>query len=276
MHFTQRDGCILEAVHAFDGMLGDYQLRRMFFTGERQCRGRLRLLFQQGYLARPDRKRRASLPCMTYWLDRRGAQYVAGLSGSSVEALGWRREPRWSQVEHDLAVNDFRLDVREACAQHPDLELERWIPEGEFLADPDTVSFRKRDGKPTKRQVRPDGFCVIRQGEYRSRLLLELDRATEDNPRFVREKVLPGVAYLRCEVYRRRFGYQSGRWLVVTTSERRMWNMLRQADTAVGKQAGMFLFTTSDRVNVSTVLTAPIWMRGGTGRPVALCDRRTA
>ncbi|NLF79094.1 MAG: hypothetical protein GX573_25660 [Chloroflexi bacterium] len=270
MHFTRRDGRILEAIHACDGMLGDYQIRRMFFTGERQCRGRLSLLFQHGYLARPDRRLRASLACMVYWLDRRGAEYVAGLSGSPVEAMGWRREPRWSQVEHDLAVNDFRLDVMEACARRPGFALEEWIPEGEFLARPDTVSVPRAERRQGKRQVRPDGFCVIRQGAYRSRLLLELDRATEDNPRFARQKVLPGIAYLRSDAYKRRFGYGSGRWLVVTTSQRRLRNMKAQAERAAGEQARVFYFTTSDVITPETVLTAPIWFRGAGPERVGL------
>ena len=270
MHFTRRDSRILEAIHAYDGMLGAHQIRRMFFTGERQCRGRLSLLFQHGYLARPDRRQRASLPGMIYWLDRRGAEHVAVLSGMTVQDLGWRRAPRWSQVVHDLAVNDFRLDVSEACARHPGCELERWVPEGEFLAHPDTVTYARADGRQARRQVRPDGFFVIRQGAYRSRLLLELDRATEDNPRFVRQKVLPGLAYLRSGAYQRRSGFGSGRWLVVTTSERRLHNMKQATERVVEQGARVFWFTTSDRVTPETVLTSPIWHRGGSDERVAL------
>src|SRR5713226_7610452 len=85
MQFTKRDGRILEAIHAYDGMLGDYQIKRLgFFTGERQLRGRMGLLFQHGYVARPDRKRRAALDCVIYWLDERGAEYVAGLYGQDL------------------------------------------------------------------------------------------------------------------------------------------------------------------------------------------------
>ena len=95
MRFARRDGRILETIHVFDGMW-DYQIRRLFFTGERQARGRLSLLYQHGYLARPDRRRRASLPCMVYWLDRRGGEYVAGLSGQDVrEEIGFSWVPRY-------------------------------------------------------------------------------------------------------------------------------------------------------------------------------------
>ena len=45
------------------------------------------------------------------------------------------------------------------------------------------------------------------------RYLLEIDRSTEDNPRFMREKVIPGKAYLKTKAYKNRFGKQTGRWL---------------------------------------------------------------
>ena len=37
MKFTARDGRILEAIHAYDGILADYQIRALFFSGESQA-----------------------------------------------------------------------------------------------------------------------------------------------------------------------------------------------------------------------------------------------
>ena len=91
------------------------------------------------------------------------------------------------------------------------------------------------------------------------RYLLEIDRSTEDNPRFLREKILPGKAYLISKAYKQRFGHQHGRWLVVTTSERRLNNMLDQAENAKAK--GLFYFTTYDQISPETILQAPIWRR---------------
>src|SRR5690606_19381324 len=270
MRLTERDSRMLEAVHAFDGVLGNYQIRRLFFTGERQARLRLSLLFQHGYLAKPSRRQRAGLPCMVYWLAKRGAAHVAGVHGQPLRARAYRREPRWAQIAHDLAVNDFRLDVMDACVEREDCALEQWIPEGEFWAHPDRVEYKQANGTKARRLVRPDGFFVIRKGRHHSRLLLEIDCATEDNPRFAREKVRPGVAYLRSEAYRQRFGYQSGRWLVVTTGERRLRNMKRQTELAVGKDAQVFWFTTAGKITPQSVLTAPIWLRGGDDQPSAL------
>jgi len=270
MLLTERDKRIMETVHAFDGVLADYQIRRLFFTGERQTRGRLSMLFQHGYLEKPSRAQRAGLPCMVYWLGKRGATYVAGLQGLGLKEFPYRREPRWAQLAHDLAVNDFRLDVMEACQESSDFNLEQWIPEGEFWAYPDRVEYRQANGQKARRLIRPDGFFVIKRGRHYSRLLLEIDCATEDNPRFAREKVLPGVAYLRSREYKQRFGFQSGRWLVVTTSERRMHNLKQQTEIAAGKDAQVFLFTTADKVTRQSVLNDPIWLRGGDDKPSSL------
>jgi hypothetical protein len=263
MRFTKRDGLILETIHAFDGMMGEYQIRCLFFRGERRAKERLSMLFHNGYLARPDRRRRASISCMVYWLAKRGAEYVAGLSGEDFSEFKYREKPTWLRVEHDLAVNDFRLDVMEACELSPLLELEEWIPQGEFWAYPDTIEYKGNKGRTVKRRIRPDAFFSIRRTGYRHLLLLEIDMATEDNPRFAREKVRPGVAYLQSKAYKRRFGGRSGRWLVVTTGERRMKNMKRQTETTAGRNAGLFYFTTFDRVKPETLFVAPVWLRGG-------------
>ena len=74
----------MEAIHAYDGMLGFSQLKRMFFTGESQTKQRLKVLYQNGYLNRPNKEQRRRVPEMIYWLDKRGAEIVASLNGSSI------------------------------------------------------------------------------------------------------------------------------------------------------------------------------------------------
>ncbi len=270
MRLTDRDSHILEAIQAFDGVLSDQQIKRLFFSGTTQMQLRMRLLYQHGYVSRPDRRKRASLPAMVYWLDERGAAYVAGLSGIPTAEFVCRHEPKWSQLEHDLAVNDLRITLMEASRMTPGFTLQEWIPQGEFWSQPDKVSFTLPNGKAGVRYIRPDGYCVLQQRDYTSRLLFELDRATEDNPRFAREKVVPGIAYLKSEAYKKRFGFASGRWLVITTSERRLLNMKRQAEVAAGNDAKHFYFTTFAEISPTTVLTTPMWWRGGDDRPTAL------
>lgn len=276
MRLTDRDVRILESIHAFDGMLGAEQIMRLHFNSWRTTRERLSKLYQNGYIDRPDRRERAALPDMIYWLSEAGAEIVAGLRGQELSEFKWRKKPKWSLVKHDLALNDFRIAVVEACKVNPGLELEEWVPSGEFWAYSDSVEYEDEHGNRCKRQVRPDGFFIILQwNEVRGkwgpfRLLLELDMATEHNPRFAREKVRPGIAYLMSDVYEQRFGHKSGRWLVVTTTARRMFNMKRQTEMAAGDKAKVFLFTTFDQISPETVLTAPIWYKGGEEQPSAL------
>jgi hypothetical protein len=270
MRLTERDKRILEAIHAYDGMLTDDQIQALFFTGKTQMQGRTRLLFQHGYLNRPDRRQRASLPYMIYWLTERGAAFVAGLAGQDLAEFSWRREPKWATVEHDVAVNDVRIGVVNACHDNPHFTLDEWIPQSEFWRSPDRVTYSEVNGQKRTRYVRPDGYCCLTLQGKQFRLLWEIDRRSEDNPRWVREKVYPGIAYMHSETYKQRFGYYKGRILTVTTGERRALNMKRQTERAVGESARFFWFTTFDKVASNPILTAPMWWRGGEENPLPL------
>lgn len=258
MRLTERDWRIIEAIHSYDGILSFSQVQRLFFTGKSQTELRLKLLYQHGYLNRLDRDQRRRYTEMVYWLDKKGAELVASLEGTPLSDFTWRKEPRWFQVEHDLAVNDFRIDLEQACSEHPEVQLESWTSESEFWAYPDKIEYTYQE-KKMRRNIRPDGFFILATTEHRIRYLLEIDRSTEDNPRFLREKILPGLAYVKSQAYGERFGHRSGRWLVVTTGERRLANILSQAER--GNAKGSFYFTTFDRVNPATILQAPIWRR---------------
>jgi hypothetical protein len=104
----------------------------------------------------------------------------------------WLREPRWSQLAHDLAIVDVRLAVEKALAGQTTLVLEQWIDEGQFARQTDRVAFLIPDAdgraRPAQKGVQPDGYFVVcdrarqRQGlPPRARFLLALDHATHDN-----------------------------------------------------------------------------------------------
>ena len=267
MRLTERDRCILEAVHTYDGMLSVSQVQRLFFTGKSQAEVRLKLLYQHNYINRPDQLQRRHISEMIYWLGRRGADLVASLQGVPLRELGWRENPRWFQVEHDLAVNDFRLTLRDSVTMNPQVMMETWVPESEFWAYPDKINY-SYNGQNIQRKIIPDGYFMLTYGKLRIRYLLEIDRSTEDNPRFLREKILPGLAYLKTKEYENRFGHRSGRWVVVTTGERRMHNMLQQAKRA--RTEGLFYFTTYSQISSEDLLFAPIWHRADRDEPVPL------
>ena len=200
MNLTKRDQHILEAIHTYDGLLNFSQIQRKFFTCKSQAERRLMLLYQHKYVNRPDFNERRRLPEMIYWLDKRGAELVASLNGFALQDFGWLKEPRWFQVEHDLAINDFRFILEEACRKNAHVMMETWVPESEFWAYPDKIVYTC-NGSQLKRNIRPDGFFMLTSDGDRIRYLLEIDCSTEDNPRFLREKILPSLAYIRSKAY---------------------------------------------------------------------------
>jgi hypothetical protein len=240
--------------------------------GRSQPRTRMRLLYDNAYVNMPDPQTIHQVPAgeTIYWLDRKGAAIVAGLRGQDVSRLKWRKQPRYSLIEHDLKVNDFRIAVREGCQQRNDVTLRNWIPERAFTSQPNRIEYETSTGKKAVRAVRPDGYFLLERTARIRRtkcfsFLLEIDMSSEDNPRFAREKIRPGVAYLKSRQYAERFGQSYGRYLVVTTGQRRMLNMKAQAECHGGK--GLLYFSTFDKVTPENVLTKPIWLLAGHQEP---------
>ena len=275
MVFTARDSRILEHIWEYDGYLADYQVKELEFTGMRQAQDRLGKLFHNGYLARTNRMGRARFGTMVYWLTAKGAETVAGAKGVGLEGFKYLKTPRWAQVEHDLLTNSFTIILVKACVTNPEFFLFEWVNESVFRADRDTVTYTNRNGKTLSRQIIPDRYFVIdRKGErdFRARLLMELDNSTHANKNFADEKVLPGIAYLRSDVYQSRFGKKAGRWLVVTSSDIRLSYLKETTERAAGDDAKFFHFTTFNRVSVESVLEEPIWFKGGQKLPVSLFE----
>ncbi len=279
MRLQPRDQRILETLNAFDGLLSLRQIDRLFFSGQgaSTARHRLRRLFHNAYLDMAPPEARYRLPAgeTVYWLGKRGLEVLAGLEGKTPARLPARR---WSLVPHDLRVNDLRITLSEACQRQPEVRLQVWVSERAFRSDPDRVTFRDQHKRQRTRQVIPDGFFTLRRplAANPGRLeefafLLEMDMATEDNPRIGRDKLLPGVAYLRSAAYRQRFGLHAGRWLVVTTGPRRLENMRTVARRL--ETQGLFYFATFGSLTPDTILAGRVWHTEAAGdRPRALLE----
>lgn len=274
---TERDERILEHIWEHGGFLTDYQITALEFGAARNARRRLGNLFHNGYLSRLNLRGRARYGFTVYWLTGQGLEQVAQAREFHPREYPYVENLPWGSLEHDVLVNDFVIAVQQACAASEELSLYEWVNERIFRSDPDTIEYVALSGKTTKKNVIPDQFMVIDREQaghgFRSRLLLELDNATHPNKRFADEKVLAGLAYLRSAVYERRFG-KGGRWLVVTKSQTRLAYLKDITERAAGKDAGVFYFTTFEQVTSETVLTAPIWIKGGESAPVALFPAR--
>jgi len=305
MRFQERDSQIIKAIYTYDGVLARRQLKDMFWpeATDQAMERRLYLLRNNAFLDWPSKEHRRvhAIPEPVVWLGWRGVLQLASTMNLEVEApnndgenqlrkltrhlrdvgIRWQREPRWSQLAHDISVVEFRLAVEKSVVHWPSLELETWMPEGDFLTDTDrvTFSFKERNGKTIKKRrgVRPDSFFVLRDHlrlingvPARARFLLEFDNSTHPLDRFGKEKALAGLAYIRSKAYKQRFGYNSGRWLVVCVSQARLENLKTQTEKVLGKGASNFHFTTLEQVITTDVLSAPIWVQGGYERKESL------
>jgi protein involved in plasmid replication-relaxation len=306
MRFQARDEIILRAIYEVGGVVSKRQLKEMFWPDKtwRAMEKRLSKLYHHGYLDWPDRRqwRSEPIPEPVCWLGWKGVLVLGRSLGLQVgpvstanenqqrklegllrkQGLHWLREPRWIQLEHDLAVVDFRLNLERSLREHNSLSLGAWLHEGIFRSNMDVVEvqYEAHNGtlKRMKKGVCPDAYFVIEdekrraRGEpHRARFLLELDNATHDNPSFGLEKALAGKAYLDSPAYERRFGSKSGRWLVVTTAgPRRLQNLMDQTRAKVGKRSDRFWFTTFEDFGKGNLLTGEIWHQADLASPVSL------
>jgi hypothetical protein len=305
MRFQERDFEILRTIYNNDGILAKRQLQLLFWPGmsTRAMEKRLSKLNHGEYLTWPSRDqwRSKPIPEPICWLGWKGILMVAGKRGKVIESpsrinenklrklenklrdkgIHWMREPRWIQLEHDIAVTDFRLGVEQAVAELRSLTLEKWITDGTFRSSMDVIEYgvKGKDGalKTEKKGICPDGYFEISDERRRingtparARFLVEVDMSTHDNPSFGREKAVPGVAYIKSIAYKNRFGYNSGRWLIVTTGKVRMKNLTQQTIQSVGSGSKAFLFTTFEQLVGKNALTESIWTQPGNDKPISL------
>lgn len=309
MRFQLRDEDILETIFEYGGVLAKRQLKEMFWPDKswRAMEKRLSKLYHNGYLNWPSQEQMRTVPVpeAVCWLDWKGALLLGARRGLQVNPVNkanenqlrrlesqlrkqgfhWMREPRWIQLRHDLAVVDFRLLLENALRGHQSLILSEWLNEGVFRSQTDVVEYemKGKDGtiRKGKKGVCPDGYFVIDDEHrklsgqpYRARFLLELDMATHDNPSFGSEKSLPGAVYINSSAYKKRFGNNLGRWLVVTTAgPRRMENLMCQTEEKLGHRAGVFYFTTFDQLAANNLVISPIWSRVGFTDPISLLPK---
>jgi hypothetical protein len=307
LRFQARDADVLQIIQDMGGVMAKRQLKALFWRNKskRAMEKRLAKLKSYTYIdwASLEQRRVNPNPEPVVWLDWKGACYLASLSGIRVDlpeknnenqkrtlqknlrmgGFSWLREPRWSQLYHDLTVIDVRLTFQHYCTESALIQLEEWVNESEFRSHMDVVDikFTTRQGKviTRKKGICPDGMLVLVDEKlrrlnqpFRARFLLEVDMATHDNLSFGWEKSLAGSAYIKSKAYRERFGNNSGRWLVITTSDIRMKHLMKQTVEKVKGDAGLFLFTSFQMIFSRNALSERIWRKCGTDQEVGLLE----
>jgi hypothetical protein len=299
--FQVRDGLVLLFIHHWGNRhVSKQHIKNMPAENEtltwknrtmRACEMRLSALRDQGYITLW--KVGGRILVLLGW---RGALWVAAQEGIHVEppantgenqlrqlerrlrekGFRWlRKPPNVLKVPHDLAALDFLLAVKRAVEAMPRLVLEEVIQEHVFRSEKDVVEFvpKRHSGEQTavQREVYPDLFLSIvdrarltKKGEpWRYRVMLEVDFASHSGPSFA-EKAQAMAHYVgESASYKKRFGHNGGRILVVTTGKTRMKNMMKQTRKATGSAARMFWFTTLPAaLKTANLLGNAIWLRG--------------
>ena len=294
IQFQDRDTEILRTIQKYDGVLSRRHLKMIFWSNksEKSMQKRLSKLFHNGYLNWPNAQQRQTkfIPESIVWIGWRGIIHLAFLDNIQVESpkkenenqmrnlqaklrkhnIRWVREPNWNQLVHDFLVIDFRLSIENSVKKIPHLYLEKWIPESKFRATIDNIkfSFVGNNGKKIHKSkgVIPDGFFIIADAKRfqvgqpgRARFLLEIDMSTHDNNSFGIEKATAGAAYIHSKEYKKRFNVNSGRWLIITTGEVRMKNLMAQTEKRVKKFTDLFYFTTLDKISTNNLINERVW-----------------
>jgi hypothetical protein len=278
VRLTRRDVAVIVSIHQHRVLRRD-QIQRLLFPSKNTANERLKLLHQHGYLARhrlPVEEGQGSSQYL-YMLSTRGAQLVAERLGVDIADIGWKRTQNHVSspfLEHTLMVNDVRIAV-ELAARRRRYRLGCWTTEDELKRSPDRVQIEPERGHPRRVTLVPDAYFCLAFGQRRARFFLEADRATVPNRRWA-QKILAYLAYVRSGAYARRYGGNSLRVLTVTTSEKRMCNLMRTTAKACGDANGarMFWFTWMERVTDATVLSAPIWHVPGQEEPARLISHQ--
>ena len=313
MIFQERDQEICLAIYRYGGMLPLRLILSMFWpdaTTPRAAQKRIAKLAENKYLNRPTKFQWRTKPipeafCTNGW---RGILKVAGNQGVVVtpptnsgenqmrelekalrkKGIRWVRSGKWHQLHHDFKIIDFRIAVEKAVEDIPSMFLDAWINEGEFRANGDEIEYTLnrpgRTGKRVKKTVIPDGYFALvyrfldQEGvvpRSKDRFLLEIDGGTHHLERFGYEKVVPGYEYVvRSLKYKKRFGHNSGRWLVVTTGEQRMRHLIEKTEELLTKRAYVFMFSYFEKLETDNVLLDAVWWQGGRKRePRPMIDR---
>jgi hypothetical protein len=305
LRLTSRDdGIMTDIQEVGDGALGRRHLMELHFSsaGLRAHQKSMQRLYEAEYVWREtvysNRVSAKKSAEVIYGLAWRGALRVAALKGIEVEEpkgsnenqqrslerrlrekdFPWlRRCPSIVHLEHRFAVIDLHLKLRRDLAQLPSVSMD-WLPESFFKSPTvDKVEFtvKGKDGKWEKKErgVVPDAFCLLvdherkKRGElYKLNLLIEMDMGTHAvRSRFATTKAAPYAAYIGSPAFRARFDADVADWLIVTSGERRMRNLIKHTQRMAGEGARWFLFSSWDQLRKGNALTTPLWWRPRSG-----------
>jgi hypothetical protein len=269
----ERDYAILSTIYRYDGLLSVDQIQRWFFGSRRNTYRRLSILYHNGYINRANRQERHLVPEPVVYLTKKAQE---ALVSKGVFDYPLREEPRWSKINHDIGLNEFRHKLETATKTQPAFTIEDWFGQDKLVSlFSSPVSYRDENGHFQKRRVQPDGLFSLRvMGEppRRTRFCVEYDNGTESISRFARDKVCAGIAFIQSEQYQSVLQTNlPARYLVVVNGSQARFDHMRSSVTAVGG-AFYFFFAHEQAIPIASAFTDAAWHCAHNKRTFSLAE----
>jgi hypothetical protein len=280
INFTQRTLDRLYASWRF-GLLDETHLHKLLSSYGRQTHRELELT-KAGLIYHPE----AQIPLRAVCSD---ISWITALSNKGADTLAakgyridptqhrerYRRHKSYNAILHDLNRSDFLVEMELACRMtgdgkgssnaattkisHQDELMD--VPYTETISFP-SIAVWKKEHRPLK--IEPDGIFSLRlpnlpAGRAEKFFALEIDQDTESNVRyrnFWEQKSVLKTIIAYAEAHKRgiindRLGFPNLRTLFVTTTDRHMENIIKDAKThylAHGYPANAILFVSRERL----------------------------
>jgi len=244
----ERDKKIIALCHEYH-FLTQEQIRVLSGFGCRtRANIRLRKLFDAGYLSRrylPNFKGRAKILCFP---GPKGVEIISEKSGIDPQKIKQKRKQLFkiknSSLPHYLSISEFKLAFFLSSKDNPEINLKSWKTQKETPLILEDKKFY------------PDAYFSYSYRNKLYSLFLEIDRSTESNKQF-EGKIENYLKYGFGGYYRKQFGLQFFRILVVCQTEARLRNLKKLIEKKTNK---MFWLAIQKDISPGKVLTR-IWQR---------------
>jgi Replication-relaxation len=276
LHLQNRDVLLLLDLYKYR-YLSFSQLTKLHFSSTKTAYRRLHGLTTLNYLKA---FHAPNIPERIFYLDKEGAEIVAGQLHVAVEELKWYRyikAPKdYNFLRHFLAINDFRILITQACLDSP-ITLLGFIPEyfGEKTVQGNVRKYiRDRvcdiSNQTLQYSYTPDAVFALGKGENAALFFLEIDLGGEivsDPEKGLLKSIVFYLNYWvsgKYQRYQSDFGgrqFKNFRTLIATTSHERLRN-IREAVTKLSftpPNAKRFLWGTTHGQLTQQTLFEPVW-----------------
>lgn len=224
------------------------QIQRIFFSSKSFADRRLRNLYDHGMLERIVRPVTQGKAELLYAIGSEGARQLSVHLDIPRDKLGWSRKGNSVKpefIQHQLDLNSLRLAIEEVIEKSSDYTLLTW------------ESNLKINVKQRKNLI-PDAYFALSTPRGNTFFFLELDRATETATGKFRKKIENYQIMRERGEFKKQFGRENFRVLIVTTSETRLKSLLGIFKNMRLKI--LFWLTTVDLI-LSETLLGNIWLR---------------